>query len=265
MGYLFSSFILGKTMENTRNRRDIKLRDKWNGRYGIKNLIASPLFKKRTVFSEDLVAVELDKTETLMNKPIAIGCAVLDISKVLMYEFHYDRMKREYGDDCTLCYTDTDSFIYLFTNVNNIYDDMKKNMHLYDTSDYAPDNEHGMMRINKKVPGLMKDENNGACMSEFVGLRSKMYAVRVQGRDRMLKAKGIKSYVLKKDLSFDHYLECIRNNTVTYHQQNSIRSNAHRVYTITQRKLTLNPHDDKRFIENDNINTLPWGHYNINI
>jgi hypothetical protein len=85
---LMSNAVYGKTMENVRNRCDIKLRQKWGGRYGVRNLIAAPNFKKRTVFSEDLVAVEMGKTEIYLNKPIIIGMSVLEISKLVMYSFH---------------------------------------------------------------------------------------------------------------------------------------------------------------------------------
>lgn len=85
-----SNAIYGKTMENVRNRCDIKLRRYWTGRYGAANLIASPNFKKRTIFSDDFVAIEMARTEVLMNKPIIIGMAILDISKLVMYSFLYD-------------------------------------------------------------------------------------------------------------------------------------------------------------------------------
>ena len=73
---------------------------------------------------------------------------------------------------------------------------MKNNIEYFDTSDYAPSNRFGMPLKNKKVIGLMKD--NGEIMTEFVGLRSKMYSVRVEGEDRMKKCKDIKASVVKK-------------------------------------------------------------------
>lgn len=82
---LMSNAVYGKTMENTRNRSNIKLKSQWYGRFGAKNLIASPQFKKRSVFSEDLVAIEMNKTEILMNKPIIVGMAILDISMTFIW------------------------------------------------------------------------------------------------------------------------------------------------------------------------------------
>lgn len=92
-------------MENIRDRVDIKLRTKWGGRYGARTLIANPRFKKCTIFDEDLVAIELERNVIFMNKPIAIGMVILDISKILMCEFHYDHMKNQYGENVQLMYT----------------------------------------------------------------------------------------------------------------------------------------------------------------
>lgn len=104
---LCSNAIYGKTMEDERNKRIIKVKNKWEGRYGIKNYIARPNFKRVTIFSEDFVAVELKKTEIFMNKPIIIGMVILEISKLLMYQFHYDYMKPRFGDKCQIMYTDS--------------------------------------------------------------------------------------------------------------------------------------------------------------
>lgn len=110
---LMSNAVYGKCMENVRNRLDIKLRNHWDGRHGAGNLIAKPNFKKVTIFDENLIAIELNKTEVKLCKPIATGMAILDISKTLMYDFHYNKMLSVYSTaDCTILYTDTDSFIY---------------------------------------------------------------------------------------------------------------------------------------------------------
>jgi hypothetical protein len=261
---LMSNAIYGKTMENVRMRCEIKLKSEWEGRFGTKNLIAAPNFKKSTIFSENLVAVEMEKMEILMNKPIIIGMAVLEISKLCMYDFHYNYMKPKYNDKCEILYTDTDSFVYEFTDVHDIYEEMKVDLQQhYDTSDYPQPNVYNIPSVNKKIPGLMKDENNGRIMTEFVGLRAKMYSVRVNGVDAMKKAKGVKRYVLKKDICFEDYLKCINENCIITKPQNSIRSKSHNVFSIIQNKIALSPFDDKRYILENNIDTLPWGHYSI--
>lgn len=257
-----TSFSEGKTMENLRSRVDIKLKSDWEGRQGARMLISRPNFKRFTIFDEDLVAIELKRTNILMNKPIAIGLAILDISKVVMYDFHYNFMKPRYGDNVTLTYTDTDSFIYQVKS-ECFYTDMKQHIGKYDTSDYPLNNAYDMPRVNKKIPGLFKDELNGEVVTAFVGLRSKMYCVQSGGIDKMKKAKGVKKYVLKQEIKFEHYLECLLNSTTIVKSQNTFRTKLHKMFTIKQSKIALSPFDDKRYIHDNKIDTFAWGHYKI--
>jgi len=173
-------------MENVRNHVDVKLLTKWDGRYGAEALIAKSNFHSRSVFSENLVAVELRKLEVKFNKPIYVGMCILDISKICLYEFPYEYMFPLYRDKCKIVYTDTDSLIY-HIECEDVYETMKRDIAKFDTSDYPVDNAYGMPLANKEVPGLMKDENNGAIMTEFVGLRAKM--LRVNGKKDTKKAK----------------------------------------------------------------------------
>ncbi|XP_011705865.1 PREDICTED: uncharacterized protein LOC105461075 [Wasmannia auropunctata] len=142
---------------------------------------------------------------------------------------------------------------------------MKHDIDKFDTSDYAVDNAYGIPLANKKVPGLMKDENNGAIMTEFIGLRAKMYALRVDGKRDTKKAKGVKSNVVAKSITFDDYVRCLQDETEMTRKQSCIRSKLHEVYTTSETKIALSPHDDKRYIIPDSVNhfTLPWGHYKI--
>lgn len=259
---LMSNAVYGKTMENLRNRVDVKLKTKWHGRYGAAQLIAQPNFKKRKIFDENLVAIEMLKTEILMEKPIVIGMAVLDISKVVMCDFHYNYMKPKYGENVQVLYTDTDSFIYKVF-CEDFYADMKSDIMRYDTSDYPENNVYMMPRLNNKIPGLMKDECGGKCMTEFVGLRSKMYSVRVNHHDAIKKAKGIKKYTLDKKICFDDYKRCIEDNCTILRSQNTIRSLNHNVFSVKQTKIALSPFDDKRKILANGIDTLPHGHFSL--
>lgn len=261
---LFINAIFGKTMENVRARLDIKLRSKWDGRYGLRSYIAQPNFKKFKIFDQDFAAVEMLKTNIVMNKPISIGMSILDISKVLMYDYFYGDLKKKYGEKVQLLYTDTDSLI-LNVGTDCFYKDMLENIEMYDTSNYADTNEYGIPRINKKKPGVFKDELKGQIMTEFVGLRSKMYSVRVKNeeKDKMKKAKGIKKCVLENSITFNDYIECILSKGSVVRSQNTFRSKKHQVYTVNQTKVALSPCDNKRYILKHNINTLPWGHYKI--
>lgn len=257
---LLNNAIFGKSIENVRSRVDISLRSNWEGRYGVRNLIAKPNFKKCIIFNEDLTAVEMEKINIVMDKPVSIGLAVLDISKVVMYEYYYNFLKPKYGENIQIAYTDTDSFV-LHVKTDDFYEDMKQNLERYDTSDYPLNNQFQMPLVNKKIPGLFKDELNSKIITEFVGLRSKMYCVKTGKIDKMKKAKGVKKRVLQKEINFDDYLNCLKENIVIVKTQSTFRTKLHNVYTIRQNKIALSPFDDKRVILPDGINTLAYGHF----
>ena len=106
---LMNNSVYGKTMENVRKHRDIKLVRSNSER---KKLVSEPNYHTCKQFSENLLAIEMKKTKIHMNKPVYVGQAVLDISKTLMYEFWYDYIIPKYDDKVRLCYMDTDSFIF---------------------------------------------------------------------------------------------------------------------------------------------------------
>ena len=153
-----------------------------------------PNFKSGTLFGPNLMGCEVGKIKVVMNKPVYLGQAILDRSKIVMYEFHYDYMKRKYDDDSndslTLCYMDTDSLIYDIA-MDGFYKDIVDDVAArFDMSRYNPDRPLPV-GLNKKVIGLMKDELGGGIMNEFVTLRPKMYAYKV-GSSESKKCKGIK-------------------------------------------------------------------------
>ena len=143
--------VFGKTMENVRNRRDVKLVVTEERR---KKLISEPNYSSCKQFSENLMAIEMRKTEVLMDKPIAVGQAILDISKTLMHEFWYDYLKRKYQDNIKLCYMDTDSFI-LQIQTDDFFKDINNDVNKwFDTSNYEKnDNRPLEIGKNKKVIG----------------------------------------------------------------------------------------------------------------
>ena len=259
---LMNNAVFGKTMENVRNHVDVRLVTKWKGRYGAEAMIAMPNFHSRSVFSENLIAIEMRKLKVKIDKPTYVGMCILDISKTCLYEFHYEYIAPLFREKCKIMYTDTDSLIYNI-ECDDIYEIMKRDINKFDTSDYAVDNAYGIPLANKKVPGLMKDENNGAIMTEFIGLRAKMYALRVDGKKDMKKVKGVKSNVVAKSITFDDYMRCLHDEIEMTRQQSSIRSKLHEVFTVSETKIALSPYDDKRYIIPDSTDTLPWGHYKI--
>ena len=187
--------VFGKIMENVKKHRDIKLvtTDKRRNQ-----LVSEPNYHATKWFSENLLAIEMRKTEVKMNKPVYLSLSILDISKIVMYEFWYDYIKPKYGDNMKLCYTDTDSFnIKTEDFYEDIADDVKKR---FDTSNYEIDRPLPTGK-NEKVIGLMKDELGGKIMTEFIALRSKTHAYLMDDNSEVKKAKGAKKCVIKKSLN----------------------------------------------------------------
>jgi len=165
-----------------------------------------------------------------------------------------------YRDKCKIMYTDTDSLVY-HIECENVYETMKRDIARFDTSDYPANNAYGMPLANKKVPDLMKDENNDTIMTEFVGLRAKMYALRVDKKDTK-KAKSIKNSVVTRT-TFDDYTRCLNEEIEITRCQSCIRSKLHEVYTVSETKIALSPYDDKRYIVPGSNEMLLWGHWRI--
>lgn len=263
---LMNNAVFGKTMENVRKHRVVKIVSKWWGRYGAQYYISKPNFHSRAIFDEKVVAIELKKTEIWFAKPIYIGMCILDLSKICVYDFHYNYMLKKFNHEkCKLLYTDTDSLMYEIT-CDDMYNVIKQDLDKFDTSDYSVNNVYEIPRVNKKVVGLMKDENNGEIMTEFVGLKSKMYSFKVNNIDNIKtvkRAKGVMESVVKNTICFKDYLQCLKENIEICRKQNSIRSFNHNVYSIQQNKVALGAKDDKRYILPNGIDTLPWGHYTL--
>ena len=193
---LMNNAVFGKTMENIRNRVDIKL---VNNKKQAEKLSAKPNFKHCNIFSEDLVAIHMKKTKLDFVKPVNLGMCILDLSKTLMYDFHYNYIKQKYGDKAKLLLTDTDSLMYEI-QTEDFYKDINGDVKdRFDTSGYPPDHPSGIPSgFNKKVLGMFKDEVNGNGIDEFVGLRAKLYSYKMFEGEESKKCKGVKKSVVKK-------------------------------------------------------------------
>ena len=181
---LMNNSVFGKTMENIRKHRDIKLvtTDKKRSK-----LVSEPNYHTINLISEDLSIIEMKKTKVKMNKPIYLGLSILEISKILMYEFWYDYMKPKYNDNVKLCYMDTDSFI-MNIKTNYFYEDITSDVeNRFDTSNYEV-NRPLPTGKNKKVT----DELGGKIITEFVTLRPKTYLFLTDDGKEDKKAKGTK-------------------------------------------------------------------------
>ena len=253
---LMNNSVFGKTMENIRRHRNIKL---VNNKEDYLKTVMRPNFKSGTLLGPDLMGCEMGKVKVVMNKPVYLGQAILDLSKLIMYEFHYDYMLPKYGKNIKLCYMDTDSFVYDI-KTKDFYKDIAEDVETrFDTSGYC--DRPLPVGKNKKVIGLMKDELRGEVMKEFVSLRPKMYSYKV-GSTEPKKCKGIKKCVVKKTITFEDYKKCLFEGRNIHKSQLLFRSNKHEVRTLEVNKLALNSQDNKR-ISIDGIASYAIGHHRV--
>ena len=267
---LMNNSVFGKTIENIRKRQNVNVID--NRKMAVK-LSSKPNFERLTIFDENLVAVHMKKTEVYFNKPIYVGQAILDLSKTLMFDFHYNYIRKKYNNNAELLFTDTDSLMYLI-QTEDFYRDIKKDVKKkFDTSDYYDYHPSGIKTdVNKKVIGKFKDEAAGNQITHFVVLRPKLYTFKVEMKykkdkkdgkikeievedDETRKAKGVKKNVVKKSLSFEDYKKCLFTEDELMKKMNIIRSKSHEIFSMTVNKVALSANDDKRLICPNKINT----------
>ena len=253
---LMNNTVFGKIMENIRKHRDIELvtTDKKRNK-----LVSEPNYHTINYISEDLSIIEMNKTKVKMNKPIYLGLSILDISKILMYEFWYDYMKPKYNDDVKLPYMDTDSFIMNIKS-NDFYKDIANDVEKrFNTSNYEV-NRPLPTGKNKKVIGLMKDELGGKIITEFITLKPKTYSYLTDDGKEDKKAKGTKKCVIKRMIKFNDYKNCLLKDEVLLKSQQRFISKKHDVYTEDINKIALSNNDDKRIVSSDKIRSYPYGY-----
>lgn len=164
-------------------------------------LSSKPNFERITIFYTNFIACHMKKTEVYFNKPIYVGQAILDQSKTLMFDFHYNYIKSKYGDKTELLFTYTDSLMYEIEK-DDFYQDIAKDVRKrFDTSDYPEKHESGIKSgVNKKVIGKFKDEASGKqiTITHCVGLRAKLCSYKIENDD-VKKAKGMKKRCKERD------------------------------------------------------------------
>lgn len=264
---LMNNAVFGKTMENLRGRCEFEL---VNCEKRFAKVAANPRLSGVSIIrpqsEEDigLVGMKLTKNEVMLNKPIYAGCAILDLSKVLMYDFHYGFIKEKYGSKAKLLFTDTDSLCY-HIETEDLHKDFKANESLFDFSDMPK--EHPLhSNANKKVIGKFKPEELSETIQEFVGIRAKMYSLLMTGKKPEKKtAKGIKRCAMKR-ISHEDYKRCLFGEKEEDMRQmvsfSTFRSIKQQVYTVKVNKVGLCVYDDKRYII-DGVSSLPYGHKDI--
>ena len=243
-------------MENIRKHGDIKLvtTDKKRSK-----LVSEPNYHTINLISEDLSIIEVKNTKLKINKRIYLGLSILEISKILMYEFWYDYMKLKYNDNVRLCYMDTDNFI-MNIKTNDFYKDISDDVdNRFYTSNYEVKRPLPI-RKNKKIIGLMKDELGGEIITEFIALRPKTYSYLTDNDKIDKKTKGTKKCVIKKMIKFDDYKKCLLNDEIILKSQQRFISNKHDVYTEDVNKIALSNDDDKRIVSSNKITSYPYGY-----
>ena len=255
---LMNNSVFGKTMENIRKRVDVRL---VTDEKKLLKLTSKPTYVSSKIFNENLVAVHKIKETLTLNRPAYVGMCILDLSKTLMYDFHYKYIKEKYGEKAKLLFTDTDSLTYEI-EAKDVYKDFFKDKDKFDNSDY-PEYSPFFYKENKKVIGKFKDEAAGIPIIEFVGLRSKMYSYIKDNQKGGKTAKGIKKNVIKNNIIHDDYKETLFNNKQMYHKMKTIRSENHQLGSYELNKVSLSCFDDKRYIHNNGIDSYAYGHNNI--
>ena len=250
---LMNNSVFGKTMENIRKRVDVRL---VTDEKKLLKLTSKPTYVSSKIFNENLVPFHKIKETPTLNRPAYVGMCILDLSNTLMYDFHYNYIKQKYGEKAKLLFTDTDSLTY------DVYKDFWNDKDKFDNSDYPEDSPY-FDNKNKKVIGMFKDEAAGIPITEFVGLRSKMYSYMKDNQKGGKTAKGIKKNTINKDITHDNYKNTLFNNEQMYHKIKTIRSENHELGSYEINKVSLSCFDDKRYILNDGQTSYAYGHYNI--
>ena len=197
-------------------------------------LISKPTYISSKIFNENLAAVQKIKETLTLNRPAYVGMCILDISKTLMYDFHFYYIKANYGNKAKLLFTDTDSLTYEI-ETDDIY---TKFWELFDNSGH-PENSPYFNKTNKKIIGKMKDELAGSVIKEFVGLRSKMHSYITNQNEGDKKAKGVKKNVVKKDIKHENYKDVLFNDKQwqVYNKMKTIRSQRHQIGSYEINKI----------------------------
>ena len=267
---LMNNSVFGKTQENLRNR--VRVEVLTNREIALKR-VCKPTHKRSYTIHEDLVIMQTATTNLELNKPLYVGFSVLELSKLHMYEFHYQKMLKKYSK-INLCFTDTDSLLYeVYTD--DIYHDMLQSKDDYDFSEYPYDHPNYDTK-NKKVIGKFKDELHGMTLEEFIGLRPKCYSLLSRGEvkknvvehmnvSEKQTAKGTKSSVKKAFLRHKHYRDVLDNLSTVRVEQNVLKSRHHDIGTYHQNKVALTAFDTKRWINVDGVHTLAYGHYTTRV
>ena len=260
---LMNNAVFGKTMENVRDRIEIKTA--FDAKY-LQKYVSKPNFHSSKILVDDkMVLMKLNKKTVQLNKPIYAGFSILELSKYHMYDFHYNTMKPRYNENIELLMTDTDSLVYEI-KTEDFYKDMYEMKDHFDMSEYSKQNPI-YDETNKKVIGKFKDETGDKVIKTFVGVRSKVYAIETETPitlklEESKKLKGIPKMIVKKQMTLNDYRECVlENKDKVIDGIVGFRTKDLMNYTTIQSKEGLRNTDTKRIW--DGINSKAYGHYQL--
>lgn len=248
--YINSTF--GKFIEQTRNRlhcviaRKPEIFSKW---------CSSPRYRSNKIISETMVIIFLSAAKVRMDKAYAVGFTILERSKQFMYDQYYNQIKPRLGD-VEVCFSDTDSFLIAVKTPKKT-DNISKLADIMDFSNYPPSHPKHSTK-NKNALGFFKDEMKGSAIDEFVGLRSKTYAISIPGMSSQTRCKGVKKGY-RKTIPFEAFKRCLDVVTSVRVTQYNITSKNHLLETTRIDKLAFGSFDDKRFILNCGLHSVPYG------
>jgi hypothetical protein len=249
--------VFGKTMQNVRNQMNLHLTTEH------KNAIkwfSKVNFKKNT-HANGLYLIETYKEKIVYDKPVYVGCAILDLSKLKMLEFHYDVIDKQFGNKAKLIYSDTDSFVYEIED-DDIYKWQKENEdEWFDLSD----SKRADLKSdkNKKKLGFFKDELHSQILLEFIALNPKCYGYRYQSLEtgeikENKKAKGVSNVIVEKTLPFEVYKKTLDTDITVQREITSIRSFNQELFSTSNMKDCLSSYYDKMLMVNK-IDCEPFG------
>ena len=232
----------GKTIENLRKRVHVKLIN--NSKDSVRSVS-----RYQKIFDKNFAAIHQIKPFSILDKSICVGFSTLELSKLLMYKFHYGYVKIKFN--VKLLLTDTDSLVYEIKG-KNVYENCYSDRYLFDFSDYPLDSKYYAVS-NKRYPGKMKNEYKGEIITEFVGLKSKMYSLITAKDQKVSKAKGVNKKIKHKE-----FVDVLFNKSVVRHSTKRIQSKLHSVGTCNLFKISLSYSDDNRYVLIDGVNTLAY-------
>ena len=224
---LMINSVYGKTMENLRKRINVRF---VNNKKDFLKYTSRPTYVTHKLFNKNFAAIHEIKQVLILNKSIYVGFTVLDLSKWLMYDFHFNFIKKNFS--AKLLFTDTDSLTYEIKS-ENVYKEFYKSKDLFDFSNYSRDSTF-YDDTNKKVIGKMKDEYGGAIIDQFIGLKSKMYSVKKINGSESSTTKGVN---IARE--FNEFKDVLFNKKVIRHKMKRIQAKKHKIGTYEIDKISL--------------------------